>query len=86
MSSHVSSIGMHPSTYTSSMTTDRDRDRYSGVNSMGLITSSTSSHALMDGHSGLGGTVTTSYSGANVSPLPVRHQMSSMPPLCQVRL
>lgn len=83
MSSHVSSIGVHPSTYTSSMTTG---DRYSGVNSMGLISSSTSSHALMDAHSGLGGTVTTSYSGANVSPLPVRHQMSSMPPLCQVRL
>lgn len=83
MSSHVSSIGVHPSTYTSSMRTD---DRYSGVNSMGLITSSTSSHALMDGHSGLGGTNTSSYTGANVSPLPVRHQMSSMPPLCQVRL
>lgn len=82
MSSHVSSIGVHPSTYTSSMTTG---DRYSGVNSMGLITSSTSSHALMDQHSGLCGN-TTSYTGANVSPLPVRHQMSSMPPLCQVRL
>lgn len=56
----------------------------------GVITSSTSSHALTDGTGTLsgtaGGNVTSSFTGANISPLPVRaHQMNAMPPLCQVR-
>lgn len=57
----------------------------------GVITSSTSSHALTDCGTGtlsgtVGGNVTSSFTGANISPLPVRaHQMNAMPPLCQVR-
>lgn len=55
----------------------------------GVITSSTSSHALTDSTGPLTGTAggnITSFTGANISPLPVRaHQMNAMPPLCQVR-
>ena len=53
---------------------------------MGGVTTSTSSHALTNDTGGLCNT-SNSYTvgGVNVSPLPVRaHQMSTIPPLCQV--
>jgi hypothetical protein len=66
----------------------------SGINSLGLITSSTSSYALADSAYSTGGTISTSgvggvgtlgMTGSNVSPLPIRSNLAStMPPLCQV--